>query len=76
MDTHTLTVRYSNLIQLVQDLRDQALGSALSDAAPPLGKEAFAAAKGAFAALADEDGKISERFEIITLTGRRSLAGT
>jgi hypothetical protein len=76
VDTHTLTVRYPSLDQLVQDLRDQGLGNALSDAAPPLGKAAFARARAAFLAAADADGKTSETFEIITLTGRRSLSGT
>lgn len=68
VDRHTLTVRYRNLRALVADLRDQALGSALADRAAPLGKAALACAEAAFAARADADGKVSERFEIITLT--------
>ena len=76
VDTHTLTVRYSSLDQLVHDLRDHGLTSALSDRAPPLGKAALAKARAAFLNHADPDGKVSETFEIITLTGRRSLSGT
>ena len=76
VDTHTLTVRYSSLGRLVGDLRDQGLGNALAKPAPPLGKAALARAIAAFAARADADGKTPETFEIITLTGRRSLAGT
>lgn len=76
VDTQALTIRYSALDTLVSDLRDQALGSALADAAPPLGKAALARARAAFLDQADEDGKTSERIEIVTLTGRRSLAGT
>lgn len=76
VDTHTLTVRYSSLDRLVGDLRDQGLGNALAKPAPPLGKAALARARGVFAARADADGKTPENFEIITLTGRRSLAGT
>lgn len=76
VDTHTLTVRYLNLDRLVADLRDQGLGNALAKPAAPLGKAALALARSAFAARADADGKTPETFEIVTLTGRRSLAGT
>jgi hypothetical protein len=76
VDTHTLTVRYGALATLVSDLRDQGLGNALARPAAPLGKTALARAAAAFAARADADGKVSEIFEIVTLTGRRSLAGT
>ncbi|MFN4019118.1 MAG: methyltransferase domain-containing protein [Erythrobacter sp.] len=76
VDTHALTVRYRALGRLVDDLRDQALGNALAKPAAPLGKAALARACAAFAARADADGKTAETFEIITLTGRRSLAGT
>ena len=76
VDTHTLTARYASLDRLVADLRDQGLGNALARSAPPLGKAALARARAAFAARADADGKVPETFEIITLTGRRSLAGT
>lgn len=71
VDQHRLTVRYGSLATLVGDLRDQGLTSALADRAPPLGREAFEQARKAFAALADEDGKVSEHFEILTLTAWR-----
>lgn len=76
VDTHALAVRYSSLGRLVADLRDQGLGNALARPAAPLGKAALARARAAFAARADADGKTTESFEIVTLTGRRSLAGT
>lgn len=76
VDTHRLTVRYASLDRLVADLRDQGLGNALARPAAPLGKAALARARAAFAARADADGKTAETFEIVTLTGRRSLAGT
>ena len=76
VDTHALTVRYSRLDRLVDDLRDQALGNALAKPAAPLGKASLAHARAAFAARSDADGKTPETFEIVTLTGRRSLAGT
>jgi len=76
VDTQALKIRYSALDTLVSDLRDQALGNALVDAAPPLGKAALERARAAFLSQADEAGKVPERIEIVTLTGRRSLAGT
>lgn len=76
VDTHTLAVRYASLDRLVADLRDQGLGNALAQPAGSLGKLALARARAAFAARADEDGRVTETFEIVTLTGRRSLAGT
>jgi hypothetical protein len=76
VDTHVLTVRYRALDRLVADLRDQGLGNALAKPAAPLGKTALARARAAFAARAEPDGKTAETFEIVTLTGRRSLAGT
>lgn len=76
VDTHALTVRYSSLDRLVADLRDSGLGNALAKPATPLGKPALARARASFAARADSDGKTPEIFEIVTLTGRRSLAGT
>ncbi len=68
-DEHGLTVRYSDLSRLVADLRDQALTSVLERGGPPLTKPALARAKAAFAASADDQGRIAERFEILTLTG-------
>lgn len=76
VDIRTLTVRYSSLMTLVNDLRDQGLGNALARPARPLGKAARALAEAAFAARADASGKVSETLEIITLTGRRSMAGS
>ncbi|VVT15959.1 methyltransferase [Erythrobacter sp. EC-HK427] len=72
VDSYTLTARYSSLDRLVQDLREQALGNVLATAAPPLGRSGLERARAAFLAQADADGKVSETFEIITLTGRRS----
>ena len=76
VDSRSVQVRFSSLATLVNDLRDQGLGSALDDAPAPLGKRAFMRAQASFAARGDDAGKTPETFEIITLTGRRSLAGT
>jgi SAM-dependent methyltransferase len=70
-DSHTLRVRYGSLERLVEDLRAQGLGCALSSVAPHVGKAGVARAKAAFAARTDDDGRVTESFEIVTLTGRR-----
>lgn len=72
VDSHSLTVRYRRLETLISDLRDQGLGSVLADNPPPLSRTALHRAETAFAALADEVGRISEQFEIITLTAWKS----
>lgn len=68
VDQYSLTVRYATLERLVADLRDQGLTSALVDRAPALGKAALERARQAFVSQADPDGKVSEQFEILTLT--------
>jgi SAM-dependent methyltransferase len=75
-DSRTLSVSYRSLDRLVGDLRDQGLGNVLASAAPPLGKAAIERARTAFLEGADADGRVIERFEILTLSGRRSLRGT
>ena len=71
VDSHTLTVRYSSLDTLVADLRAQGLGSVLADAPPPITRAGLARARAAFDALREDDGKVSETFEILSLTGWR-----
>ena len=68
VDQYALTVRYASLERLVADLRDQGLTSVLTDRAPALDRAALARAKNAFVAHAEGDGKVSENFEILTLT--------
>jgi SAM-dependent methyltransferase len=69
-DSRTLTVAYRSLERLVADLRAQGLGNVLASRSPPLGKAALARARAAFAEEADEQGRVVERFEILTLSGR------
>ena len=75
-DSRTLKVSYRSLDRLVADLRDQGLGNVLASAAPPLGKAALERARAAFLASAGPDGRVVESFDIVTLSGRRSLRGT
>jgi SAM-dependent methyltransferase len=75
-DSRTLKVAYRSLDRLIADLRDQGLGNMLASPALPLGKMALERARAAFLEGADADGRVVESFEILTLSGRRSLQGT
>lgn len=70
-DRRALNVRYGTLEALVADLRAQGLGNVLARCGPVYGKAAHARAGAAFAARADADGRITERFELLTLSGWR-----
>ncbi len=69
VDSHHLDVRFSSLERLIADLRAQGLSNCLARSGPPLTKAALARAREAFAARTDADGKVTERFEILTLSG-------
>jgi len=71
VDGHTLKVRYSTLERLVSDLRQLGLGNVLASRAPPLTRAGYARAQAAFAAHADAEGRVTESFEIVTLSGSR-----
>jgi hypothetical protein len=68
VDSHTLQVRYSKFSALIADLRDQGLTNSMIDAPPMLGRDALARAEAAFGARKDANGKVTETFEILTLT--------
>ena len=59
----------NNIDRLVEDLRDQALGNQLAQPGPALSRAALERARAAFLRTADEEGRVVERFEILTLTG-------
>jgi SAM-dependent methyltransferase len=67
-DVEMLTVRYSSLFRLIEDLRGMAATNMLRGT-PPLTRTALAAAAEAFAARADADGRVSETFRIVYITG-------
>lgn len=69
-DSRSIAVAYRSVGRLVGDLRAQALGNVLATPGAPLGKAALNRAQVAFAAQADEAGRVVERFEIVTLSGR------
>jgi len=68
-DSRTLDVRYASLARLLEDLRAQGLSSCLARPGPPLGKAGWARAQAAFADAADADGRVTEQFTILTLSG-------
>lgn len=67
-DVESLNVRYASLFDLVRDLRGIA-GTSLLPSAPPLSRATVARAGAAFAARADAEGRTTERFDAIFLTG-------
>ena len=71
VDSATLKVSYRSLERHITDLREQGLTNVLADSPPPLTREALARAQAAFDALKDEEGRVTETFEILTLTGWR-----
>lgn len=73
-DARSLDVRFRSLAGLVGDLRDQGLTGVLVQGGAPLGRAALARAEAAFAAMADAEGRVTERFELLTLSGWRPAA--
>ncbi len=67
-DVETLDVGYPDLFRLVSDLRGMAATNILHQRVA-LTRSTLAATAEAFAAQADTDGRIRERFNIIYLTG-------
>ncbi|QWC58190.1 hypothetical protein F7D01_14925 [Erythrobacter sp. 3-20A1M] len=69
VDSRTLTVSYRSFERHVADLRAQGMSGVLADTPPPLTRASLDRAKEAFAAQADDTGRVTETFEILTLTG-------
>ena len=70
VDSDSVTVRYSGLAGLIEDLRGMAATNMLTvRSSQPLGRPGLKAAMDDFAAGSEPDGKTAERFEILHLTG-------
>lgn len=69
VDSRSLTVRFSSFERMIGDLREQALTGILSDRPPSLTRASLQRAKAAFDDLREDDGKVTETFEILALTG-------
>jgi len=69
-DAERLMVRFTGLTQLVEDLRSLGWTNLLqARSRQPFGRIGYAAAHASFAAGADPDGRVAERFEIVHLSG-------
>ncbi|WP_298333494.1 methyltransferase [uncultured Erythrobacter sp.] len=71
VDSFPLKVRFSSLSQLMSDLRDHGLTRSLTSPVPPLTHDWIGRAEAAFDGLREDDGKVTETFEILVLTGWR-----
>lgn len=71
VDSYPIRVRFASLATMIADLRDHGLTNSLSSPAPPLTRAGWARAEALFDSLREEDGKVAEIFEILTLTGWR-----
>lgn len=67
-DVETVDVSYADPIRLMHDLRGMAWTNMLSGERPPLTRARLAAIFERFAAEAGPDGRVTERFEIVTVT--------
>lgn len=67
-DVETIRVRYGGVGRLLDDLRGMAASNLLRERRP-LRRDTIAAAAAGFAEAADDDGRTTERFEIVYLTG-------
>jgi SAM-dependent methyltransferase len=67
-DVETLNVRYASLFDLIRDLRGMGATSLLPGA-PPLTRETVSRAAALFAERADAEGRTTERFDAIFVTG-------
>lgn len=71
VDSYPLKVRFSSFGQLISDLRDHGLTRSLTSPVPPLTREWLARAEAIFDTMREDDGKVTETFEILVLTGWR-----
>jgi|TARA_R100000049_G_C1951752_1_gene100137 SAM-dependent methyltransferase len=69
VDSRVLHARYREPGRLVADLRDQGLTGILADAPPAFTRSEWARAQAGLEPLREEDGKVTETFEILSLTG-------
>ncbi|MBF6603885.1 MAG: methyltransferase domain-containing protein [Sphingorhabdus sp.] len=69
IDSDGLRLRYGTFDKLISDIRDIGGGNILKDRVRPLPFEVYRQAKREFADRADDDGKTSEFFELIYLSG-------
>lgn len=72
VDSRSVKVRYSSLERLIADLRHNGMTNRLASVPPPIDRATFARLRDSFNSHADDDGRVTETFEILTLTGWKS----
>jgi len=68
-DRDSMTIRYSSLSTLINDIRDIGAGNSLSKANMTMDRRSLVKAGEAWHALQEEDGKVSEQSELIHFSG-------
>jgi len=71
VDSYPIRVRFPSLDRMISDLRDHGLTGSLYTPSPPLTRQAWARAEALFDEMREDNGKVVETFEILTLTGWR-----
>ncbi len=72
VDSRSVKVRYSSLDRLVGDLRRNGMTNRLASVPPPMTRTMLTRLRESFDSHAEEDGRVTETFEILTLTGWKS----
>ncbi|WP_170005233.1 methyltransferase domain-containing protein [Pseudopontixanthobacter vadosimaris] len=72
VDSRSVKVRYSSLDRLVGDLRRNGMTNRLASVPPPMTRTMLTRLRECFHSHADDDGRVTENFEILTLTGWKS----
>lgn len=72
VDSYPVRVRFATFDRMVADLRDHGLTGSLTSPAPMLTRDWLDRARQAFDALREDDGKVTETFEILVMTGWKS----
>ncbi|MEP0191043.1 MAG: methyltransferase [Erythrobacter sp.] len=69
VDSYPIRVRFPSIERMISDLRDHGLTASLTTNSPPLTRTGWSRASELFETLREDDGKVSETFEILVLTG-------
>lgn len=69
VDSDSLNLRYAAFDKLISDIRDTGAGNMLKDQVRSLSRNVYEQAKAGFQNKADDDGRTTERIELIYLSG-------
>lgn len=68
-DNHPIDVRYSTIMTLIHDIRDWGAANSLSSRQPLQGRASVTAALARWQDMADSDGKVCERINLLQISG-------